>query len=66
MIVDLSRQNKLDADPRAIQQIEFVGQLKKWSLYKCWWNTINIYFNDFFKKNEEMSLKFFQGGVTVL
>ena len=27
--VDLSRQKKLDADPKAIQQIEFVGQLKK-------------------------------------
>ena len=28
MIVDLSRKKKLDADPKAIQQIEFVGQLK--------------------------------------
>ena len=27
--VDLSRQKELDADPKAIQQIEFVGQLKK-------------------------------------
>ena len=26
--VDLSRQKELDADPKAIQQIEFVGQLK--------------------------------------
>ena len=26
--VDLSRQNKLDADPKAIQQIEFLEQLK--------------------------------------
>ena len=26
--VDLSRQNKLDADPKATQQIEFIGQLK--------------------------------------
>ena len=25
---DLSRQKELDADPKAIQQIEFVGQLK--------------------------------------
>ena len=25
--VDLSRQKELDADPKAIQQIEFVGQL---------------------------------------
>ena len=27
--VDLSRQKKLDKDPKVIQQIEFVGQLKK-------------------------------------
>ena len=27
--VDLSRQRELDADPKAIQQIEFVGKLKK-------------------------------------
>ena len=27
--VDLSRQKELDADPKSIQQIEFVGQLKK-------------------------------------
>ena len=26
--VDLSRQKEIDADPKAIQQIEFVGQLK--------------------------------------
>ena len=29
LVVDLSRQNELDADPKAIQQTEFVGQLKK-------------------------------------
>ena len=27
--VDLSSQKELDADPKAIQQIEFVGKLKK-------------------------------------
>ena len=27
-MVDLSRQKELDADPKAIQQIEFVWQLK--------------------------------------
>ena len=26
---DLSRQKELDANPKAIQQIEFVGQIKK-------------------------------------
>ena len=29
MAVDLSRQKELDAYPKSIQQIEFVGQLKK-------------------------------------
>ena len=28
IVVDLSRQKELDADPKAIKQIEFVGQLK--------------------------------------
>ena len=27
--VDLSRQKELDADPKAIQQTKYVGQLKK-------------------------------------
>ena len=27
--VDLSRQKELDADPKAIQKIQFVGQLRK-------------------------------------
>ena len=27
--VDLSRQKELDADPKAIQQIQFFGQLRK-------------------------------------
>ena len=31
--VDLSRQKELDADPKAIQQIEFVGKLKKLDAY---------------------------------
>ena len=29
--VDLSRQKEFNVDPKAIQQIEFVGQLKKLS-----------------------------------
>ena len=28
MAADLSRKKELDADPKAIEQIEFVGQLK--------------------------------------
>ena len=30
---NLSRQKELDADPKAIQEIEFVGQLKKLNKY---------------------------------
>ena len=33
--VDLSRQKDLDADSKAIQQLEFVGQLKKYRWCKC-------------------------------
>ena len=29
IVADLSRQKELDADPKAIQQMEFIGQLKK-------------------------------------
>ena len=29
IVIDLSRQKELDADPKAIHQIEFVGQWKK-------------------------------------
>ena len=32
--VDLSRQKELHVDPKVIQRIEFVGQLKK---TRCWW-----------------------------
>ena len=32
--VDLSRQKELHVDPKVIQQIEFVGNLKK---TRCWW-----------------------------
>ena len=38
--IDLSRQKKLDADPKAIQQIEVVEQKK----------AHGVYFNDFRKK----------------
>ena len=35
MALDLSRQKELDADPKTIQQIEFVGQLKKSRQWNC-------------------------------
>ena len=43
LAVDFSRQKELDADQKAIQQIEFVGQLKKWRWYKCWWRRICLF-----------------------
>ena len=65
--VDLSRQKVLDVDPKAIPQIKFIGQLKKyrsWS-YKCWWNTKYVILM-ILEKNKEARLIFFQGRVTVL
>ena len=62
--VDLSRPKELDADPKAIQQTKFVGQLK---------NPTNamvagesVCFNDFKKHKKKNRLKFYQGSVTVL
>ena len=62
--VYLSRQKELDTDPKAVQQIEFVGQLK---------NTENAVVADEFifvltilEKIKETRLKFYQGSVTVL
>ena len=62
--VDLSRQKELDTDPKAIQQIEFVGHLK---------NPDNeIVANEsmcvltILKKIKEMRLKFSEGSVVVL
>ena len=62
--VDLSRQKELDADPKAIQQIEFVGKLK---------NTADaivagesMFVLTILEKSRETWLKFSQGSVTVL
>ena len=64
MTVDLIRQNELDVDPKAIQQIEFIGQLK---------NTDNkvvakesMFFLTILQKVKETRLKFSQESVTVL
>ena len=59
----MSRQKELDADLKAVQQIEFVGQ-KKWRWYKFWWNTMLIL--TILGKIKETRLKFSQGCVTVL
>ena len=67
---DLSRQKELDADSKAIQEIEFVGQLRKLDAND---NAIDVAGNDqslfvltILKKNKEMRLKSSQGSVTVL
>ena len=52
--VDLSTQKELDADPRAIQQIEFKYMLETNS---------NIYW--VLKKSKETILKFYKGTVKV-
>ena len=68
--MDLSRQKELDADPKAIQQIEFVGQLKKLDAED---NATDAGDNDqsmfvliILEKINETRLKFSQGSVTVL
>ena len=69
LAVDLSRQKELDADPKAIQQIEFVGQLKKLDAND---NATDAGDDQFmfalriFEKIKEARLKFSQGSLTVL
>ena len=68
--VDLSRQKELGADPRAIQQIEFVGQLKKLdandNAANAGDNNQAMFVLTILEKNKDTRLKFFQGSVTVL
>ena len=53
--VDLSKQKELDADPRAIQQIEFYGMLDTNSL------VLTV-----FEKSKETILEFYKGTAKVL
>ena len=55
--VDLSRQQALDADPRAIQQINFTGNLDRAG-------NARVYF--FLEEAKETILDFSQGTVKVL
>ena len=48
--VDLSRQKESDADPKAIQQIEFVGPLKNV-------DGVNVYLSNF-RKNQRNKRNF--------
>ena len=69
LAVDLSRQKELDADPKAIQQIEFVGQLKKLDANDNATDAVDDQFMfvlRIFEKIKEARLKFSQGSLTVL
>ena len=70
MSVDLSRQKELDEDPKAIQQIEFVGQLKKLdpedNATDAACNDQSMFVLTILEKIKETRLKFSQGSVTVL
>ena len=55
LAIDLSKQKELDADSRAIQQIEFYGMLKTNSQV---WTVL--------EKTKETTLKFSKGTVKVL
>ena len=61
--VELSRQKELDADPKAIQAIEFVGKLKNV-------DGINpdgaesMFILKIFEKIQETRLNFFEGSIT--
>ena len=63
--IDLSRQKELDADPKAIQEIEFVGQLKNEDGINTD-GTQSIFILTILEKIKEARLKFSQGSVTVL
>ena len=62
--VDLKRQKELNADPKAIQQIAFVGQLKK--LNNANNNPESMFILTILEKNKEPRLKFSKGSVTLL
>ena len=62
--VDLSRQKVLDADPKAIQQMEFVGQLQNPEDEVA--ANESMFVLTILEKNKEKKLKFSQGSATVL
>ena len=67
MAVDLRRQKELDADPKAIQQIEYVGQLKKQDAAADDDNyTESVFILTILKEINEARLTFSQGSETVL
>ena len=56
--VDLSKQRELDADPKAIRQIEFVAKLKKLDVDD---DAESMFIWTFLEKVKETRLKFSQG-----
>ena len=66
--VDLSRQKELDTDSKAIQQLEFIGQLKKLddNYNIANYDAQSIFVLTIFRKHKKTRLKFSQGSVTVL
>ena len=64
--VDLSRQRQLDADSKAIQQIEIVGQLKKLDAAAADDDDESMFILTILVKIKETRLKYSQGNVTIL
>ena len=62
--IDLTRQKELDADPKAIQQIEFVGLLKNPDNEIVANESMSAF--KILEKIKETRLNFFRGSVTVL
>ena len=56
---------KLDADPKGIKQIEFVGQLKNEDVVNAD-GTQNLFTLTILEEIKETKMKFSQGSVTVL
>ena len=65
MAIDLSRQKELDADQKAIQQIEFVGKWKNVDGVNAD-GTQSMFILTILEKIKETRLIFFQESVTVL
>ena len=63
IVINLSRQKELDADSKAIQQIEFVGQLKKFNADNN--NDESMSALTILEKIKETRSKLSQGSVTV-
>ena len=60
----MRRRKELDADPKVIQQIEFVGQLK--NLENAIVANESMFVLTVLEKIKETRLKFSQGSITVL